>query len=63
VKKFVAEAKINYTVLSNRGSMPSPFNAINSIPCSFFIDPEAKIKLATSGLISLGEIKAILQAT
>ena len=62
VKKFVAQAKINYTVLSNRGAMPSPFNAINFIPCSFFIDPEGKIKLATSGLISLGEIKAILQA-
>jgi hypothetical protein len=42
--------------------MPSPFNRISSIPCSFFIDPEGKIKLATEGLISLNEIKAVLQA-
>lgn len=62
VKKFVAEAKINYTVLTDPGTMPGPYNTINSIPCSFFINPEGKIKLATSGLISFGEIKAILQA-
>ncbi len=62
VKRFVTQAKINYTVLTNPGTMPSPFDAINFIPCSFFIDPEGKIKLATSGLISLQEIKAILQA-
>lgn len=62
VKKFVTQAKMNYTVLSNRGTMLGPYNAINFIPCCFFIDPVGKIKLATSGLISLGEIKAILQA-
>jgi len=62
VKKFVAEGKINYTVLTDPGALPGPYNAINAIPSSFFIDPEGKIKLATSGLISLGEIKAILQA-
>ena len=62
VKKFVAEAKINYTVLTDPGALPGPYNTINSIPCSFFINPEGKIKLATSGLISFGEIKAILQA-
>ena len=62
VKKFVAEGKINYTVLTDPGALPGPYNAINAIPSSFFIDPEGKIKLATSGLISLGEIKAIIQA-
>ena len=62
VKKFVAEAKINYTVLIDPGALPGPYNTINSIPCSFFINPEGKIKLATSGLISFGEIKAVLQA-
>jgi hypothetical protein len=41
---------------------PGLNNTINVIPSSFFIDPEGKIKLATSGLISVGEIKAILQA-
>ena len=62
VKQFVADKKINYTVLSNRGIMPLPYNQIRGIPCSFFVNPEGKIKLATSGLLSLGEMRAILQA-
>jgi len=62
VKEFTADRKINYTVLSDPGTMPKPFNTITSIPCSFFIDSKGKIKLATEGLLSLGEIKAILQA-
>ena len=63
VKDFVEQNKINYTVFSIDGStMPLPFSRISGIPCSFFIDSEGKIKLATEGLLSLGEIKAILQA-
>jgi peroxiredoxin len=63
VKDFVEQNKINYTVFStDAGILPSPFNHISGIPCSFFIDSEGKIKLATEGLLSLGEIKAILQA-
>lgn len=63
VKNFVEQAKINYTVFSaDAAAMPSPFNRVSSIPCSFFINPEGEIKLATEGLLSLGEIKAILQA-
>jgi len=42
--------------------MPGPFDTIKFIPCSFFVDPQGKIKLATAGLISLDETKAILQA-
>ncbi|MFZ2148733.1 MAG: redoxin domain-containing protein [Sedimentisphaerales bacterium] len=60
VKRFVAQAKLNYTVLLDQGTLPSPYNAINAIPSSFFIDTEGKIKLATTGLLSLEEIKAIL---
>jgi hypothetical protein len=48
--------------LLDRGSLPGPYSAVRAIPSSFFIDPEGRIKLATSGLISLGEIKAILEA-
>jgi peroxiredoxin len=63
VKKFVADQKINYTVLlSNPRTMPGPFNTVNAIPCSFFIDAKGKIKLATVGMLSLDEIKAILRA-
>ena len=67
VKSFVTQANINYTVLIDQGgvkfdqgTLPGPYNAINAIPSSFFIDQEGKIKLATSGLVSLSEIKAIL---
>ena len=62
VKSFVADEKVSYTVLLNKGNMPEPYSYVNSIPCSFFIDTEGKIKLATEGLISSEEIKAILQA-
>ena len=67
VKGFVAKQRINYTVLLDKGNMPEPFGVMRiyrttGIPGSFFINPEGKIKLATAGLISLDETKAILQA-
>jgi peroxiredoxin len=62
VKSFLEQTKINYTVLLDRGNLPGPYNGVNAIPSSFFIDSKGKIKLATSGLISLEEIKAILKA-
>jgi len=62
VKAFASQAEMNYTVLTDRGTLPSPYNTVNAIPSSFFIDRKGLIKLGTSGLISLDEIKAILQA-
>ena len=67
VKKFIAEKKINYTILLDKGNMPKPFGVkriygTTGIPCSFFIDAEGKIKLAAVGVVPLSEIKAILQA-
>lgn len=63
VKKFAEQNKINYTVFSaDAAVLPPPFNHIKSIPCNFFIDSQGRIKLATEGLLSLGEIKAILAA-
>ncbi len=63
VKRFAADRKINYTVISaNMLAMPSPYNSIRAIPSSFFIDSEGKIKIATEGVLSLDAIKAILQA-
>lgn len=63
VKGFLEQNKdINYTVCSvSSGDMPAPYNLVNSIPCSFFIDPEGKIKLATIGLLPLSDMKAIIQ--
>ncbi|HUW18411.1 MAG TPA: TlpA disulfide reductase family protein [Sedimentisphaerales bacterium] len=64
VRSFVQEnERINYTVFSTDDrTMPAPYNAIEGIPSSFFINPEGRIKLATSGLLTLGYMKAILQA-
>ncbi len=62
VKAFVERAEMNYTVLIDPGTLPSPYNTVSAIPSSFFIDREGRIKMGTSGLISLEEIKAILQA-
>lgn len=64
VKTFAANAKLNYTVFAapDSAAMPEPYNRVTSIPSSFFIDPDGKIKLCTAGLLSLGSIKAILQA-
>ena len=64
IKNFMQQNQtINYTVLPARASdMPAPYNQVNAIPCSFFVDPQGKIKLATEGLISLPEVKAILEA-
>jgi peroxiredoxin len=63
IKEFAEKKRLNYTVLSaDMRDMPAPFDTINAIPSSFFINPDGTIKLATAGAISIGEIKAILQA-
>ena len=64
VKQFVAvNERINYTVTStDQESIPRPYNTINAIPTSFFIDRQGNVKLATSGALSLGSMKAILAA-
>jgi peroxiredoxin len=63
VKSMVEQRKLNYTVISvDVGSVSAPYDQVTGIPCSFFIDPEGKIKLATIGVLPLDAIKAVLQA-
>lgn len=62
VKSFVGQAKMNYTILLDPGSLPEPYRAITAIPSSFFIDRQGKIKFSTMGLVSQKEVKAILDA-
>ena len=64
LNRFAAtNKKINYTVFSTATQqIPTPFDRIRAIPTSFFINPDGKIKLATEGVLSLPEIKRILQA-
>ncbi len=66
-KKFVTHQKMNYTVLLEKGNMPKPFGFMrvygtSGVPCSFFIDPSGRIKIATIGVVPLKDIKPILQA-
>jgi len=68
VRSFVAQQQMDYTILLDTGDMPAPFGVMRiysntGIPGSFFIDPQGRIKLATAGLLQLGDMKAILQAT
>ena len=64
VRKFVtANPVINYPVTStDEATMPGPYNLINSIPSSFFIAPDGKIKLAAEGMIPFPQMKAIIEA-
>ena len=62
VEKFAAQQQINYTVAANPGPLRAPFGEVKYIPCTFFIDPQGRIKLATLGMVCLVEIKAILDA-
>ncbi len=64
VRNFVAaNPVINYPVTATSPAiMPGPYNLISGIPCSFFIAPDGKIKLATEGLIPLPQMKAIVEA-
>jgi peroxiredoxin len=63
VRSMVEQRKLNYTVISvDISEVSAPYNQVRGIPCSFFIDPDGKIKLATVGVLHLDAIKAILQA-
>ncbi len=64
IRNFVAtNPAINYPVTAtNQAIMPRPYNLIDGIPCSFFIAPDGKIKLATEGMIPLPQMKAIIEA-
>jgi peroxiredoxin len=63
LKRFTADRGINYSVATLGGnSLPAPFSSVTSIPTTFFIDRDGKIKLTALGLISLEESKEVLQA-
>ena len=53
---------MNYTILLDPGILPAPYNTIRAIPSSFFVDSGGKIKLGSTGMVSLDEIKAIFEA-
>jgi len=62
LKDFATKESLSYTVLSGSGEMPAPFGEVKYIPSSFYIDPEGKFKLASTGLVPTGDAEAIVQA-
>ena len=62
LKNFAAPKNINYTIATLGGPLPEPFASVTSIPTTFFIDPEGKIKFAAVGVVPLELAKVILNA-
>jgi len=62
VKQFVAKEKMNYTILIDEGTFVPPYSQISAIPTTFFIDSKGIIKIATIGVLTLEDMKNILQA-
>jgi len=63
LKQFAESKGINYTLVSLGDSpLPKPFADVTSIPTTFFIDPEEKIKFAAVGVVSLADAKVIMNA-
>ena len=61
LKHFAESKGIKYTVASlGDSNLPEPFVNVTSIPTSFFIDPEGKIKFAAVGLVSVADAKVIM---
>jgi len=62
LKEAVAEQGINFTMLAGGANLPAPFGEVKYAPASFFIDPRGRFKLISSGLVPVGDAKAIVQA-
>jgi len=61
LKHFAESKSINYTVTSLGDSpLPEPFANVTSIPTTFFISPDGKIKFAAVGLVPLADAKLIM---
>jgi len=63
IKNFAAATKANYLIFTVGGDgLGDPYDSVASLPTVFFIDPEGKIKIVTSGLMPLDDSKAVLEA-
>jgi peroxiredoxin len=62
VKTFAAEQGVNFTILTNSGDLPAPFDQVKSSPTTFFVGPDGKFKLAIEGMVPTADAQAIVQA-
>ena len=62
IKQFAQQKNLNYTVASVQTRLlPQPFNYIRALPSACFIDKKGNIKMAAEGVVTIQEIRAILQ--
>jgi peroxiredoxin len=62
VRQFLAQNPVNYTVIATpQNIMPPPYQMVNAIPATFFIDKDGIIRLATEGLVMPKETEMILK--
>lgn len=62
VKGEAEKQGINYTVLTNSGSLPTPFDQVKVAPTTFFVGADGKFKLAIEGMVPAADAKAVVQA-
>jgi thiol-disulfide isomerase/thioredoxin len=62
LKQFAVDNVINYTVSVLGSALPEPFSNVTSIPTTFFIGRNGKIKVTALGIVPLEQAKAIIEA-
>jgi thiol-disulfide isomerase/thioredoxin len=63
IKDFASAKQVNYPIIAvGSEGAGRPYDSVQGLPTIFFIDAEGKIKLATSGLMSFDDLKAVLEA-
>lgn len=60
IKRFVKANDINYTTASVRHQVPAPFNYVESIPTTFYVNEQGNIELIVVGIVSAKTAKKIL---
>jgi thiol-disulfide isomerase/thioredoxin len=64
VRQFMQQnGTFNYPVVAaDKATLPSPFNAVEYIPCTFWIAPDGALKITTVGVVPLSDMKALVKA-
>jgi peroxiredoxin len=62
LKEAATAQGINFVVLSGGTELAQPFNSIELLPTTFFIDARGRFKIAVAGFISTEDAKTIINA-
>jgi len=61
VRVFAEAKQLNYTVASLQSGLPEPYQNVNALPSSFYINKKGVIKLAVEGFVPFGQAQAIIK--